>query len=43
MKSNLEPTVELVDLLFVRAGLVGIRFERAKRAGFLGALGGIGA
>ena len=32
VKSDLEPTVELVDLLFVRAGLVGVLFERSKRA-----------
>ena len=32
VKSDLEPAVELVDLLFVRASLVSILFERPKRA-----------
>ena len=32
MKGDLEPAVELVDLLFVRNGLVGIFLERSKRA-----------
>ena len=32
VKSNLEPAVELVDLLFMRVSLVGVLFERSKRA-----------
>ena len=32
VQSDLEPAVELVDLLFVRDSLVGIFFERPKRA-----------
>ena len=43
VKSDLEPAVELVDLLFMRASLVGVLFERPKRAGQVGDGQGIGA
>ncbi len=32
VKSDLEPAIKLIDLLFVRASFVGVLFERPKRA-----------